>query len=289
MSEERISAESVISIFQKYHYEIFQNQTFGNDLSFDLIAKYQPRPNLFPTLIIKVLPNIDNIKPHFFNEINIIAHLLAAVPLIIALRNRHSNLSDNCIYLRNDIIAINLNTLVEVVKNPKIPLALAFAKKGGFFLDVDGEKILRLRKEKGYSRQYLAEKLNVTTKTISHYETKGMRSSINNVKAMEKIFDESVISPLDFFAYLTGSSKKLILNKKVQKRIFLKSREFMKSINEIVEDTGFHVFWPKTSPFDLFIYRWNFFKYIAHDYTFVGGTCCESRRADGIYGQRIKH
>ena len=77
------------------------------------------------------------------------------------------------------------------------------------------------------------------------------------------------------FKFLKKSIKPFQLNPELQKRIAKKTQEFAQSISEIVEDTGFQIFWPRTSPFDLLIYRENEVEKDGIEYAFVGGAQCE--------------
>jgi len=55
-----------------------------------------------------------------------------------------------------------------------------------------GNKILELRKKKGFSQEQLAEKLNVTRQTISNWELEQTAPDINQAKEIAKIFTISL-------------------------------------------------------------------------------------------------
>jgi predicted transcriptional regulator len=48
----------------------------------------------------------------------------------------------------------------------------------------------------------------------------------------------------------------------------------MSSINEIIEETGYQVFWPKSVPFDLCVYKEDEKSDTIKDFTLIGGTEC---------------
>ncbi|WP_371806648.1 helix-turn-helix domain-containing protein [Candidatus Lokiarchaeum ossiferum] len=256
-------------------YDVFVNIYSGMEMCFEIIARHKSKSEYAPNLLIKIIENIDSIKPHIVNEIKLVSRLMAAIPLLIAVKNRHTLLEDDSIYIRKDLIAINLYTFHKIIQSPQIPMALAFAKKGGLFFDVNGEKLSDLRKKHNLSRKSLAEKIDLSPKAISQYELKNMRTSINHANKMELLFGESVIEPLDFFKFLKNSMRAFKLDSALQKRISSKTREFMGEINEIVNDAGYQVFWPRTSPFDLFVYQEDEEGRDIADYTFVGGTQCD--------------
>lgn len=275
MSNEVGAFEQSVHYLKSAGYDVFINAYSGMEMCFEIIARHHSHSEFSPNLLIKIIDNIDSIKPHIVNELKLIGRLMAAIPLLVASRNRHSILEDDSIYNRDELIAINLNTFHKILSSPHIPLALSFAKKGGLFYDVNGEKMTHLRKEVGMSRKDLAEKLEITPKTVSQYELKGMRASKDNTYQMEKILGETIVEPLDFFQFLKKNISSFKLDDSLQKRISAKTHDFMCSINEIVEDAGYRVFWPRTSPFDLFIFQETEDNLEIADYTFVGGSQCE--------------
>ena len=60
-----------------------------------------------------------------------------------------------------------------------------------------GNKILKLRKEKGYSQEELAEKLDVTRQTISNWELGSTQPNPEQLKGLSKILNVSIDEMLD--------------------------------------------------------------------------------------------
>ncbi len=268
--------DEVLSLLGGSDYHIFENLSYGVDLCFEILARH--RSSHSPKLLVKVIDNIDNLKPHIIAELKIVSRILEALPMIVGIQNRHSPLENDALYVRSGLIASNLYTFSRIVTQPTLPLAIA--KQGGFFYDIDGEKLGVLRKKQGMSRQDLARKLDISSKAVSQYETKGMRASKDNANLIESILGESVVIPLDFYTYLKDSLSILKLNNKLQRRVTKKTQEFMKEINEIVSDTGHMVYWTKTAPFDLFIYEEVDDEESDIQYQFVGGTQFDKSKSD---------
>ena len=283
MVEDQSLSTHVLRILKEANYGVFENLYSELEMCFEILAQNDADDNS-PNLLIKIVDNIDTIKKHVFNELKLLGQLTKSIPLIVGVKNRHSLLEDDGIYLRQDIITVNLKTFSTIIRSPKMPLALAFAKQGGLFYNVDGDKLSQLRQEQGLSRKILADRLEITSKAISQYERQGMRTSKDHAKELETILGDSIIKPLDIFKFLKSSAKPFQLNPDLQKRIAKKTQEFANSISEIVEDTGFHIFWPRTSPFDLLIYREKEGETEGakdgFEYTFVGGAQCEKYIAD---------
>ncbi|WP_457558362.1 helix-turn-helix domain-containing protein [Candidatus Harpocratesius sp.] len=264
-----------IQILQNYQYQVFEYQD-NFDLCFEILARHNsPRS---PNLLIKIVDNIDSIRNYYINELKIVSHLIQALPLLIASRNRHSLLENGSLYLRDGLVSLNFETFSNVIKNPQIPIAIA--KQGGLFYNIDGDKLASLREDKQISRKNLAEKLGVSTKTIAQYEKNKMRASSERAKKIEKILGETIILPLDFYLFLKETLSSIKLNESLQRRITKKTEEFMKEINEIVADTGFKVYWTRSSPFDLFIYEESDENLSKIQYKLVGGTQMEEIETD---------
>jgi predicted transcriptional regulator len=160
------------------------------------------------------------------------------------------------------------------VKNPVATKILAFAKRGGFFHDIDGAKLRDLRSKQGLSRQKLAEMLAVSSKAVSHYETKNMRASIENVQRLDEIFGESLVVPVNLFEIFSMSNNQIKLDPKYQLRKSSDRKDFMLYITEIIERTGYDCYWPKTSPFDVCIYKKDEDTNHVKEFTLIGGTAC---------------
>jgi predicted transcriptional regulator len=270
MVEDQSLSTHVLRILKEANYGVFENLYSELEMCFEILAR-NDTDKRSPKLLIKIVDNIDTIKKHVFNELKLLSQLTKSIPLIVGMKNRHSLLEDDGIYLRQDIITVNLHTFSTIIRSPKIPLALAFAKQGGLFYNVDGTKLTQLREKHGISRKILADRLKITSKAISQYERKGMRTSKEHAKKLESILGDSIIEPLDISKFLSNSLKPFQLDPDLQKKIAKKSREFAKSIDEIVQDTGFQTFWTRTTPFDLLIYRENEGEKDGFEYTFVGG------------------
>ena len=243
MTEMMVMRDEIRNSLNDAQFHVFEEANPKEDMSFDMIARHNDNLAHFPFLLIKILQNIDNIKPYYINEIKLISHLINGLPIFIAKENRHSALQSDSIYIRQDIFAVNLPTFKKIISNPQMALALSFAKRGGFFHEINGTKLNELRRKKGRSRQDLAEKMKLSPKAISHYEKKGMRASIENTDLLQQILGESIIHPVSVFKLLQKSSQNFILNKKLQLRIATARKDFMETINEIVDETGYQCFW----------------------------------------------
>ena len=263
-----VNREKIIDLLQRQHYQVYRIQPPEMDLCFELIAEHLSKQ--LPSLIIKVIENIDNIKPPYLHELKLLASLMRALPLLVAETNRRDPLEDNVVYNRKDIIAVNLKTFAGLLQNPALPVAVA--KQGGFFHDIDGVKLQKLREGKNMTRKDLADRLEVTPKAISQYETNNMRASRDHTRIIEDLFGQTIIQSRTLENLATENPLEVMVDRSFERKSTAKNREFMKMINEIVEDTGFQTFWTRNSPYDLFIYQEDEESHQVVNFTFVGGT-----------------
>lgn len=273
MSSTTEMLRNAVGVLNQQNYQVYLTAQPELELCFELIAEHLTRTA--PSLVIKIIENIDSIKPQFIHELKLIAGLLAAVPLLLANENRRAKLEDNVIYSRENLIAINYQTFSNVMKTPKLPLAIA--KQGGFFIDIDGKKLQELRERHNLSRQDLADRLQITTKAVSQYEKNEMRTSMEHAKLFHEIFGESVILPQNFFETVKTNPKATILDESLQRRMTAKHRDFMNEVTEYVNDAGYKVFWTRNAPFDVIIYQEVDSKPNLQDCILVGGAHSEKQ------------
>ncbi len=222
-------------ILETAGFNVFLNFKFRN-FCFDIIAR---RGNNL--LVIKVIQNIDRLKPVQTEELKFLTHILQATPLIIAERNRRDPLEADTIYKRDEIIAINFKTFQNIIlyqQNPHI-----IAKRGGFIVRIDGPKLRRLREDANISRSTIAAELGVSKKAIVNYEQDRMNISLESVQVLKKRFQVDFTMPIEI----------LQIHPKVELPIRQGESSFEKEIDQELIKIGLQTFWTKRAPFDLFL------------------------------------
>lgn len=222
-------------ILETAGFNVFMNFKFRN-FCFDIIAR---RGNNL--LILKVIQNIDRLKPAQTEELKFLTHILQATPIIIAERNRRDPLEDDTIYKRDDIVAINFKTFQNIIlyqQNPHI-----IAKRGGFIVRIDGPKLRRLREDANVSRSTIAAELGVSKKAIVNYEQDRMNISLESVQVLKKRFQVDFTMPIEI----------LRIHPKVELPFRQGESSFEKEIDQELIKIGLQTFWTKRAPFDLFL------------------------------------
>ncbi len=88
-------------------------------------------------------------------------------------------------------------------------------------LNLLGERIKKLRKKMGFSQEYLAEKLDIATTTLSNIET---GKSFMTFQTMQKLLNIFKIKPFELFLFGEVNHNEALL------------KEILKKINDIKND-----------------------------------------------------
>jgi len=174
--------------------------------SFDFIAR---KDNLL--FIVKILNNIDALNEEVANELVSIAKFLDAIPIVIGKRTCSSYIEDDVVYFRYGVPIITYTTLESYLQGI---MPVICAAPGGYYVNIDGDVLRKLRIEKGMSLGQLARIAGVSRRTIRMYE-RGERASIEIVERIAKFLGEDFIKPVEL-----SIEKEMIRIRKIENEIF---------------------------------------------------------------------
>lgn len=157
--------------------------------SFDFVAR---RDNLL--LIIKVLSNIDSLNENVAKELLLLAKYLDGVPILIGEKTSSNVLEDDIVYYRHGVPIVTYKTMENYLHGI---LPIICAAPGGFYASFDGEKIRKMREEKGISLGHLARIAGVSRRTIRMYES-GERASVEVAERIVDFLGEEILKPINF-------------------------------------------------------------------------------------------
>ena len=205
--------------------------------SFDLVAR---RDNSL--LIIKVLTNIDAIPEEVSRELRTLSILLKGCPLIIGDKSGVGKLRNDVVYDRFGIQAITSETLkTHLLKG--LPLEV-YAAPGGLYINLDKDKIKKLRIEKNISLGSFARSLRVSRRTVQMYE-EGMSTSIEVALRIEELLGTNVTVPINILNRSSDSEE--IKSLSLETEGF---RKFQREIFSILEQVGYRVIPLERCPFE---------------------------------------
>jgi putative transcriptional regulator len=203
---------------------------------FDLVARRDDT-----LLILKVLTNVDGLSEEVAKELRALAYLLKATPLLIGEKNGVNPLQDDVVYFRFGIQAVTASTLLNHVLE-KAPVD-AYAAPGGLYVNLDKEKIRRLRQEKNISLGTFARHVHVTRRTVRMYED-GMSARIDIASRIEELFEESVSTPIDLLKPLMVENEQLPAYQKDH------VKEFQREVFALLQDVGYKIIPMDRCPFE---------------------------------------
>jgi len=206
-------------------------------IGFDLIAR---RDNSL--LIIKVLTNIDAMTEDVANELRTLSILLKGCPLIIGLRSGTGILEEDTVYDRLGIQVITSETFKNhLLEGTSLEV---YAAPGGFYVNLDKDKIKKLRTEQNISLGSFARSLKVTRRTVQMYED-GMNASIEIALRIENLLGENVTDPIDIF------NRKIPKNQIQPTSVDTEGfRKFQRDVFSILEQVGYKVVPLERAPFE---------------------------------------
>ncbi len=203
---------------------------------FDLVARRDDT-----LLIVKVLTNVDGLSEDIAKELRALAYLLKATPLLIGEKNGVNPLQDDVVYFRFGIQAVTVSTLLNHVLD-KEPVD-AYAAPGGLYVNLDKEKIRRLRQEKNISLGTFARHVHVSRRTVRMYED-GMSARIDIASRIEELFEEPVSTPINLLRPLMVETEQLPAYKKDH------MKEFQCEVFSLLEDVGYKIIPMDRCPFE---------------------------------------
>jgi len=206
-------------------------------IGFDIVAR---RDNSL--LIIKVLTNIDAISENVANELKTLSILLKGNPLLIGEHSGTGKLEDEAVYDRFGIQSINSKTLKTHLLEGA-PLEV-YAGPGGFYVNLNREKIIKIRQEQNYSIGSFARSLKVSRRTVQMYED-GMNASIEVALRIEDLLGTNITVPIDLFKQKTIKNK--IKKEEIKKPTY---QEFQKEIFNILIQLGYNIIPMERCPFE---------------------------------------
>jgi putative transcriptional regulator len=205
---------------------------------FDIVARRDET-----LLIIKVLSNIDGLSEDVGHELHALAYLLKATPLLIGEKNGMNILEDDVVYFRFGIQTVTATTLKNHIVS-ETPVH-AYAAPGGLYVNLDQQKIRRLRQEKNISLGSFAHHVRVSRRTVRMYED-GMSARIDIADRIESLFEQTVTMPIDLLKPLRGENEQLPSYTKEQDNM----KEFQREIFSLLQDIGYRIIPMDRCPFE---------------------------------------
>lgn len=235
-----------VAMLQRFNFIV--SQTFGRSC-FDILAR---RNNI--TYLIKILKNIDSLSNEQSMELIKISKILNATPLLIGLRTRNLPMEDEVVYERHNIKSITLKTFELYLKGSP---PIVYAGRGGFFVNIDGDRLRVVREKLNISMGELAEYSNVSRKMIYKYEQNMANPTIEVALKIEEYLNVPLIRdiPLELNTDLNEKIEKEICSRndnncKEEGHVEEEEGDFKLYVMDLLNHLGFNITETKRAPFD---------------------------------------
>ena len=204
---------------------------------FDVVARRDET-----LLIIKVLTNVDSLSKDVAKELLTLSSLLKASPLLIGEKNGAGPLEDDVVYFRFGIQAITVNTLKNHLLEG-MPINI-YAAPGGLYVNLDEEKLRKMRQEKNISRGTFARHVNVSRRTVRMYE-EGMNARVEVAYRIEELLEDAITTPIDIFKNTPHIKINLRLHQEIDQ-----IKTLQREIFALLQDVGYKIIPMDKCPFE---------------------------------------
>ncbi|HVP27312.1 MAG TPA: helix-turn-helix domain-containing protein [Candidatus Bathyarchaeia archaeon] len=120
-------------------------------------------------VFIKVQTDVGSLSLNDAIELKSISEFFQAKSILLGERSREKPLEDDTIYYRYDTLVFTPKTLENLVLHKIYPLIQA--SPGGYYVEIDGEKIKRRRQQLGLSVGEIAKSIGISRRTLYGYES----------------------------------------------------------------------------------------------------------------------
>ncbi len=182
------SANEIATSLRRAGFEIVECTDFNFCL--DTAARAEGKH-----LLVKAASNVDKIDDEMASELRTIGSALEASSLIVGSKTQHGVLEENVVYERHGLPALTMETFDKVLNENDPPFIQA--RRGGFFVALDGGRLREARETRGLSLGELAERVGVTRRAIYEYERMGMSAALPTVERIERVLETDVALPQD--------------------------------------------------------------------------------------------
>ncbi|CAB3288557.1 Putative HTH-type transcriptional regulatory protein MLAUSG7_v1_0786 [Methanocaldococcus lauensis] len=189
-------------------------------------------------LILKVLKNIDSLSKEQSKELKKISRILRGTPLIIGIRTRNAPMEHGVVYDRYNIKAVTFETFKDYLEGSP---PVVYAKRGGFFVNIDGHVLREAIETMGISVGKLAEVAGVSRKAIYKYETQMANPSVEVAMKIEEFLDVPLVKGIDLFEPIEDED----FENKLEKL-----EDYKKEALHFLNKLGFDLFIVNKAPFD---------------------------------------
>ena len=171
-----------------------------------MIAKSKQDDNE-AAILTKCVSQLDNFKTQHSIQMRALSRFIGAIPLLVAnCYKNNQELRDETLYNRNDINAINLQTLRNLLENNISPYKIAM-RGSGATIKMNGSKLTSAIDQIGKTKNDISKEFEISRQTLANYQTGQSFPSEETFQRIINFFNEltntitkeDLIDPINLF------------------------------------------------------------------------------------------
>ena len=179
--------KNIYDFLRKNDFTVSEPGLYGL-VTFDLICRRGKE-----RYILKILYNVNT-----FSKIGVVplikmSAMTDSTALIIGEKAGNGKLERGVLYFRHGVPILSLEGFEDYI-NGDTPFI--YSAPGGFYVGINGQKMRNLREKKDYSIGYIAQKLGVSRRSVSLYES-GSSATIDIYLKLESILKGDISREID--------------------------------------------------------------------------------------------
>jgi putative transcriptional regulator len=179
--------KNIYDFLRKNDFTVSEPGLYGL-VTFDLICRRGKEK-----YILKILYNVNT-----FSKIGVVplikmSAMTDSVALIIGEKAGNGKLETGVLYFRHGVPILSLESFEDYIEGNA---PFVYSAPGGFYVGINGQKMRNLREKNDYSIGYIAQKLGVSRRSVSLYES-GSSATIDIYLKLESILKGDISREID--------------------------------------------------------------------------------------------
>ena len=179
--------KNIYDFLRKNDFTVSEPRLYGL-VTFDLICRRGKEK-----YILKILYNVNT-----FSKIGVVplikmSAMTDSVALIIGEKAGNGKLETGVLYFRHGVPILSLESFEDYIEGNA---PFVYSAPGGFYVGINGQKMRNLREKNDYSIGYIAQKLGVSRRSVSLYES-GSSATIDIYLKLESILKGDISREID--------------------------------------------------------------------------------------------
>ncbi len=191
-----VISDEVVKTLREVGYTFFKP---GSEYCLEIIAKKEG-----VTLVIKTLNNVDTAKKADMEDLQSLAQIFSASPIVIGSKMQKGEVEPDTLYERFGVNVISLKTFEDAAVGIRFPHI--YSKRGGLYAKVDGSRLRKLREEHGMSLGDMAKNIGVSRKAVYEYEHDQMGATLRTIAKIEALLKTDIMEGINPFRWECGKA-----------------------------------------------------------------------------------